>query len=332
MKKTSRRQFLKKAGVIGAGFSLSACTREDEQALPTPITEIVNPTSAPVLDPTQAEDTQNADVNEPVALAVARGTDIPEMVRRTVVALGGMERFIQNGYQVIIKPNICTDNYSYEYGATTNPIVVGTLVSLAFGAGASRVRVMDNPFGGTAQSAYARSGIKEAVENAGGEMEVMNQNKFLKAEIPGGLDIKDWLFYKDILDADAVINVPIAKHHGTTKLTLGAKNLMGTILNRGQIHQNIHQRIADLASRVRPALTIIDAVRTLMRNGPTGGNLDDVRLANTIIGSPDIVAADSYAATLFDLNGNDIGYIQAAADMGLGIMDLDRIRIEEITV
>ncbi len=236
------------------------------------------------------------------------------------------------GADVVVKPNICTDYYPYEYGATTNPEVVGALVAMCVGAGARSVRVMDNPFGGTAQSAYQRSGIEEEVNRAGGEMEVMNRNKFKAAEIPGGMDIREWVFYKDILDADVVIDVPIAKHHGTTRLTLGCKNLMGTILDRGKIHANIHQRIADLVSCVRPALTVVDAVRTLMRNGPTGGNLDDVRMTNTIIASADIVAADSYAATLFDLAPADIGYIQAAADMGLGVMDLTSMRIEELSI
>jgi uncharacterized protein (DUF362 family) len=267
-----------------------------------------------------------------IYLAVSRGTDIPEMVRRALAAIGGIERFVPGGANVIIKPNICTDYYSYEFGATTNPLVVGTLVSLAFGAGASRVRVMDNPFGGTAVSAYKRSGIEEAASAVGGEMEVMNKNKFRLSDIPEGKDIREWIFYQDILDADVVINVPIAKHHGTTSLTLGCKNMMGIIQNRGQIHANIHQRIADLVSRVRPALTVVDAVRTLMRGGPTGGDLNDVRLTNTLIASADVVAADAYAASLFGLKGSDIGYIQAAADMSLGILDLSTVKTEEITV
>ena len=146
------------------------------------------------------------------------------------------------------------------------------------------------------------------------------------------MDIKKWAFYQEILDADTVINVPIAKTHSTTKLTLGCKNMMGTIDNRGQIHSNIHQRIADLVSRVKPALTVLDAVRVLVRYGPTGGSLNYVELRNTVIASSDIVAVDAYGATLFGKTGSDIGYIQKAADMGLGTLDLASIKIEEIAV
>jgi len=331
-KKLNRRDFLKKTALATAGLTLAGCAKEVAGQSPTPFTAV---TQSPVLKENRQEDSQSA-ATQPtygdVYLAAARGEDIPEMVRRALAAIGGIERFVSSGADVIIKPNICTDYYSYEYGATTNPLVVGTLATLALGAGASRVRVMDNPFGGTAVSAYKRSGIEGAVVSAGGMMEVMNKNKFRSAEIPEGKDIREWVFYQDILDADVVINVPIAKHHGTTGLTLGCKNLMGTILNRGQIHANIHQRIADLVSRVRPALTMVDAVRTLMRGGPTGGSLDDVQLSNTIIASADIVAADAYAATLFDKSGSDIGYIQTAADMGLGTLDLGSIKLEELTV
>lgn len=330
----NRRQFLRTITLTGAGLYLTGCTQKQAEALPTPFSEVATPI-------TNVENQNTPEVASPEAekpvygdvyLSAVRGADPAEMTRRAVAAVGGIERYVSNGDDVIIKPNICTDYYSFEYGATTNPEVIAALVSLSLSAGAKRVRVMDNPFGGTAQSAYQKSGIEEVVIQAGGEMEVMNRNKFRPNEIPDGVDIKEWKFYQDILDTDVVINVPIAKHHGTTGLTLGCKNLMGTILNRGQIHANIDQRIADLTSRVRPALTVIDGVRTLMSNGPTGGNLNDVKMSNTVIASADIVAVDSYAATLFGKTGADIGYIRSAANMGLGTMDLNSIKIEEFSI
>jgi uncharacterized protein (DUF362 family) len=264
-------------------------------------------------------------------MAVARGQSASAMVQAAIKALGGIERFVKAGADVIIKPNICVAYHTYEYAATTNPEVIGTLVALCKSAGAGRVRVMDQPFGGTADQAYAVSGIGEAVRNAGGQMEVMSNIKFKDTPIPGGIDLKKWPVYSDILAADVVINVPIAKNHDLTRLTLGMKNLMGVIQNRNQIHSNIGQKLADLTSLIRPTLTVVDGVRILMNNGPTGGSLTDVKLANTVIASPDIVAADAYAATLFGLRGADIPYIQAGARMGLGIMDLNSVRVEEIS-
>lgn len=265
-------------------------------------------------------------------LAVARGEDPAAITHAALAALGGIERFVRQGSDVIVKPNICVDYHTPEYAATTNPQVVAALVTLCLGAGAKRVRVMDQGFGGTPASAYAISGIEEAVKAAGGEMEIMSPVKYATFDIPEGKDITAWEFYRDIMETDVLINVPIAKHHSLSRLTLGGKNLLGTVTSPNRLHQSLGQRVADLISAVRPTLTVIDAYRILMANGPTGGNLDDVRQANTVIASHDIVAADAYGATLFDLQGADIPFVKCAADMGLGTLDLSSIKIEEISV
>lgn len=265
-------------------------------------------------------------------LAVARGEDAAEITRRAVAALGGIERFVRSGDQVIIKPNICVNYHSYEYAATTNPTVVATLVELCLGAGAKRVRVMDTPFGGTPESAYAVSGIGPAVQAAGGEMEVMSSVKFVKTAIPQGRAIAEWEVYQDILNADVLINVPIAKHHSLARLSLGGKNLLGVVNKPNQFHRNLGQRVADLYSLVRPALTVVDAVRIMIAHGPTGGSLNDVKLTNTVIASHDGVAADAWAATLFGLSGADVAYVKAAAEMGLGTLDLDHVKVQEVNL
>ena len=352
----NRREFLKWVSILGLSGFLSACRINGYQQVTAEASKLhstateIEKTSTPSSSSNQgstgslSNDPTSTDIPPQVTssppptevkpenayLAVAHGESIEDLVFTAIAALGGIERFIKNGSDVIIKPNICTNYYSYEYAATTNPSVIAALVRLCQGAGAGRVRVMDQPFAGSPDSAYTRSGIAEAVAAAGGEMEIMNWNKYANADIPDGIDIKQWSFYKPILDADVVIDVPIAKHHGLTGLTLAGKNLLGTINKPSGIHKNHAQRIADLVSRVKPTLTVIDAVRILMRNGPTGGNLDDVKLMNTVIASHDLIAADAYAATLFGLTGADIGYIAAGAKMGLGIMDLKAIKIEEM--
>jgi uncharacterized protein (DUF362 family) len=263
-------------------------------------------------------------------LVVARGGSPAEITQRAIGALGGIERFVHSGDDVIIKPNICVAYHTYEYAATTNPEVVATLVSLCLGAGAKKVRVMDYPFGGSAEAAYERSGIAQAVTAAGGQMERMAKVKYQKTPIPDGRDLREWAVYQDVLEADAFINVPIAKHHNLARLSLGMKNLLGVVTSRSRLHSNLGQRVADLTSLVYPTLTVVDAVRILVDHGPTGGSLEDVKQVDTVIASHDPVAADSYAATLFDLAGADIPYIKAAAEMGLGELDLSSLKIEEI--
>jgi uncharacterized protein (DUF362 family) len=191
---------------------------------------------------------------------------------------------------------------------------------------------MDNPFGGTAESAYAISGIADAVKAAGGEMEVMSPLKFVKYPIPDGKDIKEWDVYRPAMECDVLIDVPIAKHHSLARLTLGGKNLLGLVATPNRIHNNLGQRLSDLYSLFRPTLTVIDGFRILMDHGPTGGSLEDVKLTQTVIASHDLVAADAYGATLFDLKGEDIAYTVAMAAQGLGTMDLSQVKIEEITL
>jgi uncharacterized protein (DUF362 family) len=265
-------------------------------------------------------------------LAIARGKSPTAMVQAAIEALGGIERFVKPGNDVIIKPNICVSYRTYEYAATTNPEVVGALVALCLGAGAKRVRVMDTPFSGSADEAYPTSGIEQAVRAAGGEMEVMASMKFQNTTIPYGRKITSWPVYRDILETDVLIDVPIAKQHGLARLTLGMKNLLGVVSNPGGLHTDLPEKLADLTSLVRPHLTVVDGVRILMNNGPSGGSLSDVKLANTVIASHDIVAADAYAATLFGLDGTDIGTVRAGANRGLGTMDMTAIKIEEIPV
>ena len=347
MARMSRRDFLKVAGISAAGVILAeaGCAPQPSPA-PSPtrnnspiLTEAaLNAPSAPTSTSSPAATTSPTRSQPPsptadqAYLAVARGADPASITQAALAALGGIERFVKPGQDVIIKPNMCVDYHPPEYAVTTNPIVVASLVTLCLGAGAKRVRVMDSPFGGTAEGAYTISGIAEAVKAAGGEMEIMSSFKYEQFEIPQGKDIKAWDFYRDVMETDVLINVPIAKHHSLARLTLGGKNMLGVIKSANQIHSNLGQRIADLVSAIRPSLTVVDAVRILVAHGPTGGSLNDVQEKNTIIASHDIVAADAYAATLFNKTGADIAYVKAAAEMGLGTLDLKGIRIEEVSV
>lgn len=313
----TRREFLKLTGMAAVGLALL------EAGCASPATSV--PTAA--LNPSPTPSSNLA------YLAVAHGQNPAAIVKAALSSLGGIERFVKQGQDVIIKPNICVDYHPPEYAATTNPVVVATLVTLCLGAGARRVRVMDSPFAGISpESAYSASGIGDAVKGAGGEMEVMSPIKFAKFSIPQGKSITSWNIYRDVLETDVLINVPIAKNHSLARLTLGSKNLLGVISDPNQIHSDLGQRVADLVSVIQPDLTVVDAYRILMDHGPTGGSLNDVQQANTIIASHDIITADAYGATLFGLKGEDISYIEKGAEMGLGTLDLSSVKVEEVNV
>jgi len=277
----------------------------------------------------------------PPAMSIARwdeaalaGADLTlaavGLTEAAIASLGGMERFVNKGDTVWVKPNIGW-NRRPELAANTNPDVVGTLVRLCKEAGAKTVKVGDHPCH-PARQAYRNSGITKAAEAAGGKMVYLDQKRFKDMQL-GGEFLDKWPIYLEIAEADLVINVPILKHHGLTKCTMAMKNYMGVIGgNRSTWHQNMEACVADITQFMKPKLTVLDAVRVLTDHGPQGGNPDDVDVRGIVAASTDIVALDSFGATLLGHNPAEIGYVAAAANRGLGTLDFASLNPVEKTL
>lgn len=254
-------------------------------------------------------------------LAVVRGEDPAANVRKALEAMGGLGRFVKRGATVVVKPNMAWDR-TPEQAGNTNPLVMAEVVRLCLAAGARRVNVFDRPCN-EVRRCYARSGIKAAVEAAGGTVYEVDEWNAVAAAFPFESPMKDWPLFKDALACDALINVPVMKHHDYTGVTLSMKNFMGVCLgDRGKIHDGIGRRLADLAHFLQPDLTIIDAYRVLTAHGPSGGDLADVALRKTVIVGTDPVLADAYGAEFFGLKPRAVPYIAAAIERRYGSADL----------
>jgi uncharacterized protein (DUF362 family) len=241
------------------------------------------------------------------------------LTRAAIDALGGMGRFVSRGSAVWVKPNIGWDRRP-EQAATSNPDVVATVVEMCYQAGAAKVTVGDNPCASPAGS-FARSGIQAAALKAGARCYYMDDRKFRRMAI-GGRILKEWEMYTEAVEAGRLINVFIPKQHSLTKASLGMKNLMGLAGGpRNRFHQDIARTLADLAAFLHPQLVVVDAVRVLAANGPTGGNASDVRRKDTVAAGVDQVAMDAFGATLLGLRPEEIGFIAEAHSRGLGSMD-----------
>ena len=264
---------------------------------------------------------------------------IKEIVRRGIKAIGGMDKLVSRGNNVVIKPNIAWDRRP-EYAVNTNPFVVAALVGLCLEAGANRVKVFDHTCASNPDTSYTNSGIEMAAREAGAAVRYVNKELFKAIKIPNGKVLDSWPFYEDLIyqdETDILINVPIAKQHSASRLSMALKNTLGMVGgNRGSLHKDIHPKIADLNKVVKVDLTILDAFRTLRRHGPTGGRLEDVdnnhETARRLVFCVDPVAVDSYGATLFGYQGRDIGYISESYEAGLGEIDYKLRGFEEITV
>jgi uncharacterized protein (DUF362 family) len=249
-------------------------------------------------------------------LVVSRGSDPALMVRAAVAALGGMGRFVKRGEAVLVKPNMAWDR-APEQGATTHPEVVAEVVRLCRAAGARRVVVADNPVHDAARVAE-RSGIGAAATAAGADFVLPGRSGFEWTAL-GGSVLASWDVLSVLSQADRLINVPVVKHHSLCHLTCGLKNHMGLIGgSRGRLHQEIHPALVDLAAAFRPTLTVVDATRVMMRNGPTGGRLQDVAAVNAVAAGTDPVACDAWAARQLGLDPRDVGYLVLAEGRGLG--------------
>jgi uncharacterized protein (DUF362 family) len=266
-------------------------------------------------------------------LAAVKGPG-PAAVRRAVELLGGMQRFVRPGQRVVVKPNIGWDR-APEQAANTSPEVVVAVVRLCLEAGAKEVRVFDRSCNDP-RLCFKRSGIQEAVERIGdGRVLVFipDERKYQEVAIPAGVTLKSWLVYEDALAADVFINVPVAKHHGLTGLTMGLKNVMGVLGgNRGQIHNGFDDKIVD-ANLARPShLTVLDATRILVAHGPQGGRIEDVRAPGTVVAGVDVVAVDAYTTRFFETEPAKIGHVRRAAERGLGTLDLAKVALREETL
>jgi uncharacterized protein (DUF362 family) len=249
------------------------------------------------------------------------------LVQKALENLGGMGRFIAKQDVVVIKPNIAWDR-TPEQAANTNPDLVAEVVRQCWQAGAKRVIVTDVSCN-EAQRCFHRSGIEAAARAAGAEVILPDPEKCREVEM-GGVVLKSWPVFTPFLEADKILNLPIAKHHELTGATLSMKNWYGILGGqRNRLHQQIHQSLADLAAFMLPTLTIMDCYRILLRNGPTGGNLEDVALKKTVVAGTDPVALDAYVAKAYwDLDAEHLPYLQMAANRGLGTVEFEKLAIK----
>jgi uncharacterized protein (DUF362 family) len=252
--------------------------------------------------------------------------------RAALESMGGISRFVQKGKRVVLKPNMSFSNPP-EWGSTTHPLVVATVAQACIDAGAQRVVVLDNPLR-PAELCLKRSGIQEACKSIKGVYVLALEDRkfFREIKVPQGKVFDRVEVFKEVLDSDVLINLPQAKTHSATGVSLGIKGLMGLIWDRFSFHSkyNINQALADLATVIKPQLTILDATRALVSGGPGGPG--DVQKPNLIVAGIDPVAVDSYGVTVApwygqNFKGRQVEHLLAAHQRGLGKIDLDQLKI-----
>jgi uncharacterized protein (DUF362 family) len=253
-----------------------------------------------------------------------------ELTRKVFDAAGGMRRFVSRGEVVVIKPNISWAR-PVHLGATTNPEVLQAVIELCQEAGAKKVRIADNTID-DAGFCFKITGAEAVASKTGAELVYPSSSLMRDMNLRGNrLDV--WPVYLPFVEADKVINLPVAKDHILSSLTLGMKNWIGAVGgSRWSLHGDIHENIVDLAQFFKPTVTLIDATSIMTRNGPSGGSRSDVAKRNTLVLSDDPVAADAKAAMLFGKTPMDIGFIRLGQKWGLGTSDFQSLVQKKINV
>jgi len=306
-----RREFIKKS--VGAGFVIgSAVTFGDYKKIIGSNFNLLNDTS--------------------FDLAAVKGGEPDVMFDRAINALGGMSKFVKKNQTVVVKPNIGWDT-TPERAANTNPKLVYRIIEHCIDAGAKDVYVFDHTCDQW-NRCYSNSGIEKAVKDAGGKIVPGNNERYYQSvQIKEGKILTEAKVHELILDSDVFINVPILKNHGSAKLTVAMKNLMGVVWDRRYWHRNdLQQCIADYSTFRKPDLNVVDAYYVMKRNGPRGVSVDDVVTMKSQIVSTDIVAADAASTKLFGLNPDDIPHIKIADEMKIGRKDLENLSISRIKI
>lgn len=305
----SRRLFLarllKTSAVAGATVGMGRYF-QDRDAIP------VRPTPG-TISPFNVAGTEGV-------FGLARGENPYATTRAAVETVGGMRRFVGAGEKVLIKVNGAFARPAWV-GATSSPQVTAEVVKLCYEAGASRVKVTDNPIS-DARSCFSRSGLSEAVERVGGEVLLPRPARFARIRVNDGV-IGTWeVFHEPLAWCDKLIGIPTVKTHNLCGVSLAMKNWYGFFGgSRSRFHQDIHRVIVELAEFITPTLVILDGTRMLIRNGPTGGSAEDVVPGNTVATSTDQVAIDAWGAEMLGVDRSDAAFIDLAEGAGLGTAD-----------
>ncbi len=267
----------------------------------------------------------------PDLVAVKNG-EPDTMFNQAITMMGGMIRFVKKGQTVIVKPNISFPRKP-EIGATTNPLLVKSIITHCFEAGAKKVYVFDNVSQtsyGMAQKCYQESGIEEAAKSAGALVAPGDNEKYYqKVTIPGAKTLVSTEVHELVLEADVFINVPILKNHRYTYQSIAMKNLMGVVWDRMKYHESdLEQSIADFCLFKTPDLNIVDAYRVMQRFGPRGSTPENVALKKTLLISKDIVAVDAAASKVYGMEPENVRYIQLGHDLNIGNMNLNELNIQ----
>jgi uncharacterized protein (DUF362 family) len=255
-------------------------------------------------------------------VAIVKG-DEPSEITKKALKLIGAKNLIKQESKVLIKPNYVVAKHP-STGITTDSRIVESLIEFVKDCGVKDITVGEGGVGDTGK-AFNVVGIKEVAARHGVKLIDLNQDLRVKMKIPHALALHEVDIAETGFKSTCIINVPKLKVHHMALVTLCMKNLMGLILPKSIMHDQINEKIVDLASLFK------EKVKINVVDGVIGAEVDETHgepvEMNIVIAGQDMVAVDSVAAAAMGIDYRNVKYLQLAEERGLGISNIDEIKI-----
>jgi uncharacterized protein (DUF362 family) len=247
-------------------------------------------------------------------VAIAHGRDPRRMVREALERIGAARAVDVSG-RVVIKPNF-VEPRKPETGVTTDPQVIAAVVEWCRDLGARDITIAESNWSReNTQRAFELVGLPQLAARLGARLLNLFDDEHVEVEIPGALSLSRVRLARTVLEADCLVNLPKLKCHCLAYVTLGIKNLMGAVFpDKSTIHHKIHSRLRDLATVLRPAVTVIDGLVGSERHETSGSPVE----SNVIIAGLDPVATDAVGCLAMGIDPADVEHLRLASEAGLG--------------
>ncbi len=259
---------------------------------------------------------------EKALVAIVKGEKPSEIVGKALKLIE-YERLIKLEDKVLIKPNYVTAKPPGT-GITTDSEIVENIIKLVKEFGIKEIVVGEGGAGDT-EKAFDVVGIREVAARQKVNLVNLNKDERINVKIPNGKFLKEVGIAKTALNATCIINVPKLKVHHMALVTLSMKNLMGFILPKSIMHENINEKIVELAS------LFVDKVKINLVDGLVGSEIDEVNgnpvKVNVVVAGKDMVATDAVSTAIMGINPEKVEYLKLAEKRGLGIAALSNIMV-----
>jgi uncharacterized protein (DUF362 family) len=256
-------------------------------------------------------------------VAIIKGLD---PIETTVKALESLKQdlnaVLSTEKPILIKPNYITAQHP-STGITTDSRVVEGVVKFLKEHGKNDIIIGEGSGWADTFEAFKVAGIDKISEKWKVKLVDLNKDVFVEVYPPNPLALKKVRVAKTALES-VIISVPKLKVHRLATVTLGIKNMMGALASKGSMHNGrLNENIADLASVLKPSLTVIDGV-IAGEGHETSGN--PVKM-DVVIAGTDPVAVDAVGAAVMDIQPAEVKHLVLAERKGLGTCRLENIEV-----